>query len=447
MDQVRAETFFDQVARTLAEPMPRRRAVRVIGASIAGLAVSGVSPRSARAAIVGGSDFGPSVCPGRQICSTYIDPNNWPAGQKTKCCPFPRAQWRCGGPDGWTCIDGCAAVGKQFGRRTEATWSAETKGGSDPTVSAEPKRYDCCILPDYIPRDGECLPNCELLHGPGARQCGHGCCPDGTFCCDRVFTLKDPYCCGSEEYFKEPWKDGEFASILVTIAVGAIAAGTGGLALVILVGFGAGWGLVGAYAKMVGDDPPDPRYKELFRPRVPRVASVPVGDGVTPAAARALDRMIANRLRAGAYGLAYIRSIEKTQGAEEGHDKTWARRHRKAAASYAREAATTLERDRSLSTAALRELQRSGFVDTGVSLAQARQSLRRIGQHGLPSETMRVLRSAGVDEARIRAYRKAFSKVDPQLVVGVGVFGHVTDRRLVSANDAMVKALRRAARA
>jgi hypothetical protein len=328
--------------------------------------------------------------------------------------------------------------------------------GSDrrvvPTSSAAkqpngaPQRFECCIVPDFVPRDGECLPNCELVHGRGARQCGHGCCPAGAFCCDRVFTLKAPHCCDSEEYFKEPWKDGEVASMIVAVALAVAGAATGGIALAILVGFGAGWGLVGVYAKIAGDDPPDPNYKQLFRPRVPRVASVPSGQGISPSAARALDRVIANRLRAGAYGLAWIRSIEKAQGADKARDKTWARRHRKAAAGYAREAARTLERDKSLSTTALRELARGGFEDTRVTLAQARQSLQRIRQQGLPPETTRVLRAAGVDEARIAAYRKSMSQLDPRLAVGVGVFGNVTDPRLAAASAAMVKALREAAR-
>lgn len=51
-----AERFFDDLARKLAEPMPRRRAVRVIGASLVAVAAPGVAPRIARAATGGSSD-------------------------------------------------------------------------------------------------------------------------------------------------------------------------------------------------------------------------------------------------------------------------------------------------------------------------------------------------------------------------------------------------------
>lgn len=185
---VSADRFFDDVARTLAEPMPRRRAVRVIGASLVALAVPGVSPRMARAATIGASDdIGPSVCPGRTRCSTYIDPSNWPKGQKHKCCPYPAQQYRCG--SNWTCIDGCAAAAKAAGgTKGVPTCSTEKKGGTDPSSSHEPKRYDCCVFPFHVPDgDGRCLPNCEwnlnMWAGKGHR-CGETCCHSFELCVD-----------------------------------------------------------------------------------------------------------------------------------------------------------------------------------------------------------------------------------------------------------------------
>lgn len=46
-----AGRFLDDLARTMAEPMPRRRAVRVIGVSLAAIAVPGFIPRLARAQV------------------------------------------------------------------------------------------------------------------------------------------------------------------------------------------------------------------------------------------------------------------------------------------------------------------------------------------------------------------------------------------------------------
>lgn len=178
-----AERFFDDLARTLAEPMPRRRAVRVIGASLAALAVPGVSPRIARAAMGGGYDIGPSSCPGgASLCSTYIDPSNWPKGQKHKCCPYPNDQWTCGGPDAYTCIDTCKATLAVLpkGKGVKATWSQAT------WPDGSPKRYNCCVLPDTKAVDGECLPNCPYQYRFGGAigpvSCGETCCATYQIC-------------------------------------------------------------------------------------------------------------------------------------------------------------------------------------------------------------------------------------------------------------------------
>ena len=439
-----AEQFFDDLARTLAEPMPRRRAVRVVGASLAALAVPTVGSGVASAAT---ARFG--TCPqgsGRRQCYTAPD---WVPGRpeaQPYCCPFPPQQWSCGDADnGYVCRNHCPRANPVLRKRQVPTWSAATY------PDGSPRRYNCCPVPDFEPHDGECLPTCTFTHGPDTYRCGEDCCRDGQECCDRIFTINAPYCCGELDAFKTAWKDAEVASIIAGVALGALAIATGGLGLVlttiVLAGLGTGVGFGGVVAKIIGDDPPDPRYKELFRPKVPRVAPVRPGEGISPAAARALNRLIENRLRSGAYAFAWIRSIEKAQGADKARDKSWAKRQRKAAAGFAREAAATLGREKSLSAAALRELKRGGFVDTGVTLGQARQSQQLIRQRGLPAETTRVLRAAGIDDTRIAAYRKAASQLDPKLVVGVGAFGSLTDRRLAAAHAATIKALRRAARA
>jgi hypothetical protein len=184
--RVSTEGFFDQVARTLAEPMPRRRAVRVLGASLAALAVPGVSPRSALALSSRGSGAS-LVCAGTQICKRYKDPNNWAKGQEEKCCPYPADQWRCGS-DGWTCVDTCAASKKVLpkGKWTEPSYSTERRGGDDPDLRARPKRYRCCVRPDTIPKDGECLPNCPYQYRFGGAigpiSCGETCCATYQVC-------------------------------------------------------------------------------------------------------------------------------------------------------------------------------------------------------------------------------------------------------------------------
>lgn len=411
----------DDIARRLAEPMPRRRALRLAGGAVAAVVLPGARIARGASLIRSSGECGPDIraCP--HVVQGAVGPD--------KCCGAPARRYTCTGsiydP---VCVDTCPDPVRQ----------CPSDKKDDDGYS-----YFTCCPPGEKCVDGDCVANCDA----GTVQCGKNCCPEG--CCDRIFTLKAAYCCSEEDADKGPWKDAEVAAIIAGIALGGLAltVASGGTAAIVLAGLATGVSIGGVAAKIAGDDPPDPRYKEPFRPKIPRVATIRPGAGVSPAAARALNALIANRLRTGAYVLAWIRSIEKAQGADKAGDKTWSKRQRKAAAGYAREAARTLERDRSLSTAALRELQHGGFVDTPVTRNQARAWQNRVRQRGLPAETMRVLRAAGVDEPRLAAFRMAVAQLDSRLVSGVGAFGSLTDRRLAAANAATIKALHKAARA
>lgn len=172
-----AERFFDDLARTLAEPMPRRRAVRVIGASIAALAVPGVSPRLA----LGAANTSTQVAckkKGQNVCN-FTNPDRSPG--PSYCCPYPPQQWDCSSNSMVRkCINHCPAkiyngvVGRTLDQKPTFSTKTDAAGG--------PVRYRCCVVPDTIPDDGECLPNCKLILGPTAIQCGQRCCGPGQEC-------------------------------------------------------------------------------------------------------------------------------------------------------------------------------------------------------------------------------------------------------------------------
>jgi hypothetical protein len=151
--------------------MPRRRAVRVIGASLAAMAVPGVSPRLARAAAAASSA---GCSPGQRRCQQLED------DRKTfhdYCCPVPEQQWECGDEDnGFKCRNTCPPVNPVLKQKQQPTWSSATYPGG------RPKKYNCCILPDTIPRDGECDVNCKRLYGPTWKQCDGYCCPPSQRC-------------------------------------------------------------------------------------------------------------------------------------------------------------------------------------------------------------------------------------------------------------------------
>jgi hypothetical protein len=174
-----AERLLDDLARTLAEPMPRRRAIRVIGASLAAIAVPGVSPRFAQATAVSRSQCGR---PGGGFCLRGPDSQG-----KIECkpCGWPLQRYSCG-RDGFTCVDECPPVFfnpylKKNQRQTSCSSSAPFPEGR-----GQPKAWLCCKPPVSLcdPDDPDlCLPDCRLLFpGEGYEQCGSLCCPPGQEC-------------------------------------------------------------------------------------------------------------------------------------------------------------------------------------------------------------------------------------------------------------------------
>lgn len=143
--------------------MPRRRAVRAIGTSLVAIAVPGVQPRLARAATQSGSQH--PVCPPGELCCTQVDANGKVLQHNP--CGYPRQQYEC---LNYKCVDTCAASGRALRKQTVPTWSAEK------SPDGSPVKYNCCPVPDE-PRDGECIPSCVTLNGPGSHRCGNGCCP------------------------------------------------------------------------------------------------------------------------------------------------------------------------------------------------------------------------------------------------------------------------------
>lgn len=172
-ETVTASRFLDDLARTLAEPMPRRRALRIITASVAALATPGMAPRN------GFASSALEICPpasGRRQCHTSPD---WVPGRPDPvpyCCPFPEEQWGCGDEDnGYTCVNHCPPYNPASKSRQKPTWGEKLPNGRRP--------YNCCPVPDNIPRDGECVPNCPYLYTVkrnglvrGPKQCGKNCC-------------------------------------------------------------------------------------------------------------------------------------------------------------------------------------------------------------------------------------------------------------------------------
>ena len=167
-----AERFFDDLARTLAEPMPRRRAVRVIGASLAAITVPGLRPRMAHAV--------PSACSRRSPNVNVCEKDRYPQAAELYCCPPPGPRYGCGDADnGYKCKDRCPPVNPIMigGKVINQVFCVSTeRAPPDSNTPGWPVRYACCPRPDFICGDGECTLNCKYHFGPSSEQCGKECC-------------------------------------------------------------------------------------------------------------------------------------------------------------------------------------------------------------------------------------------------------------------------------
>jgi hypothetical protein len=169
-----SEPLFDQLSRLIATPMPRRRALRLMGSTLAAATFAGLRPGAARA-----------EC----LCRGGL-----------KCCP-PEGPWCCL-PD-WPCCPGAGPPG--FAECCAPDETCCGRGGCCPpsfqccppildgyTYCCEPDEHCCggdlgqlCCDPDWF-----CCPGGDACAPPG----GH-CCPERGISC-----LAEDFCCGPPEY-------------------------------------------------------------------------------------------------------------------------------------------------------------------------------------------------------------------------------------------------------
>ena len=137
--------------------MPRRRAVRVVGASLAAFAVPGVSPRMALGASASNHGCGADV----RACPRIVNLGTAPP----LCCGAPARRYICEGtPANPTCKDSCTT-----GEPCKST-RKDQDGFS---------YFQCCKRPTEKCLNDACVPNCALQ---GKRQCGKSCCEVGEKC-------------------------------------------------------------------------------------------------------------------------------------------------------------------------------------------------------------------------------------------------------------------------
>ena len=184
--------LLDDLARTLAQPMPRRRALGVLGVTLVGLATGG-SATCARGPLGGRQSSGCGsaykVCsPATENCFAHCCPKH------TVCSPGPVSSRGCQINPG--CCDPCNPRASQpDGNGGCAPGPVAADCCKGPICGADKK---CCPRPNRCVA-GRCCPAIRTTFAPGTRKRGVACCPPGTIavkggiglCCRRG----DPDCC------------------------------------------------------------------------------------------------------------------------------------------------------------------------------------------------------------------------------------------------------------
>jgi hypothetical protein len=182
-----------------------------------------------------------------------------------------------------------------------------------------------------------------------------------------------------------------------------------GVAAAILPGvdaLDAGLAIFGVVTNAIAEDPPDPSYKQLERPRHLRAVVIRAGHGISRTAAKAATAVLNTLRKAAGYGQALVNAAQRLQGAMQAHQHQWMKRHLTAAITYAqsmasqcRALAQLLNTDRTL-------LSRSPLATFRLSAGQISRLTGYVRRHGLPARAVRELRELGLTPAMINNARK-----------------------------------------
>jgi len=234
--------FLDELARTVARPMPRSRAIRLLGVAIASAAVGSVAPRPAAAR---GARHSRTFChtakcplghppdpndPFTKLCKCHEKPIVGVGGETTMCnriccdpelhrcvCPPGAAGCQCKqpcGPDLHQCCSDdefCSNPAKEEGNPRLGLCCKLGWSGCGPNGPGGQHEF-CCAPHERCCEGGVCCEKLTKTCGPGycrckphhTKRCGRDCCnPKREKCCPSRFGApkhcapKKSVCCGS----------------------------------------------------------------------------------------------------------------------------------------------------------------------------------------------------------------------------------------------------------
>jgi hypothetical protein len=458
------DSLLEGVAKAVAAPITRRRAVAVIGGTV--LAGSLLRPGRANAGCFPG---GPKVCSnpkGARVCV----PSDLACCSNENCaiaCPYP---WRvCASPA--VCNDTARMCSDPEMRRRANVSTPNATQFCSMTLTV----VNGCVegRESRAIRGWCCRPNdeCVLLrdrfgtcHCPQERECGERCCPDdevcvttrgGRFCkrpCPpgRRFDIDGQCVCESGAMcglrccpegqvcdtsagrrcvtptippnpLRQLWDAFTGYGDAVNQAAGSRAGGNQhriaflsagltpvGTALLQLAAVSAqGVAAAGAFTGFHSDR----AYRSRVVAATPRRARLAGTPGFNPGAARALDALLDAEAKAFAQVAAAGTALARSRGALRARDNTSARRQALAAAGFASAAAGGLRRVPGLRANAARALRAAGIPEVNVDPADAYAYRESARTGGPPADLTALLQGLGVTGADLRRAREAFAPV------------------------------------
>jgi hypothetical protein len=174
-------------------------------------------------------------------------------------------------------------------------------------------------------------------------------------------------------------------------------------AIVFGVGSGASW-LAGNAAGRLARDPADADYTTVVRVgrRVP--PKLRPGRAIPAAAARALNRAMANWARGASLAVALDTTVSRAQAASAAGAPDWEQVQMSAAAGFADKWATSLRRSSALNKNAYRALRETTLGKLSITAHQALRA-QDVIRSRFPSALKRVLRTVGLTRGQIRRAR------------------------------------------
>jgi hypothetical protein len=432
----------DDVARWLASPVSRRRALRLGTGAFAAMAIVPLRPRTARA------QGGYIVCsPENQFCFAFTCPVG------TTCCPIPDNHLHKHYCPSGGCCDPCNPNSSQCGSDGHCgpgpvaahcnACAADCKPGE---TECDGKCCNCnqdCVVvaTGFFSDDKACMRKCPF----GQTRCpgvGGPCIKAGAKCPEKPGFLDGLFSFGNND--SAGTQAGNRFGQKRAIDVGTAAASplkVAELALAAVATQGS------AVAADFVSNRRDSSYRRAVIAHTPSLPKLPHGPGLSKDSAAALDRLIAAETKA--FGLldAASRCRARARAAEHADDSALVKRQIRAASRFADKGATALKRVPARRLAAARTLRATGAHEVTVTADQVARLQADIRTHGLSAPLRGELRRLGVGRPGLELAIKGILRAPPSEVAGPILIAPLEDQHRSHAISTLASDLASYARA